>query len=76
MILKNYLTQITAYSTISKKASDEKDVIETLDRILKAGNLFDLAPKSSSFAQSICTHYSCFENMGWFETLKKMGSKI
>ena len=23
-------------------------------------------------AQSICTHYSCFENMGWFVTLKKV----
>ena len=22
-------------------------------------------------AQSICTHYSCFENQGWFVTLKK-----
>jgi hypothetical protein len=21
--------------------------------------------------QSICTHYSCFENMGWFVTLKR-----
>ena len=21
--------------------------------------------------QSICTHYSCFQNMGWFVTLKK-----
>ena len=27
-------------------------------------------------AQSICTHYSCFENMGRFVTLKKIRSKI
>ena len=27
-------------------------------------------------AQSICTHYSCFENMGLFATLKKIRSKI
>ena len=27
-------------------------------------------------AHSICTHYSCFENMGWFVTLKKIRSKI
>ena len=27
-------------------------------------------------AQSICTHYSCFENMGRFVTLKKIKSKI
>ena len=27
-------------------------------------------------AQSICTHYSRFENMGWFATLKKNGSKV
>jgi hypothetical protein len=27
-------------------------------------------------AQSICTHYSHFENMGQFATLKKTGSKI
>ena len=27
-------------------------------------------------AQSICTHYSGFENMGWFATLKKIRSKI
>ena len=26
-------------------------------------------------AESICTHYSCFENMGRFPTLKKMGPK-
>ena len=26
-------------------------------------------------AQSICTHYSCFENMGWFVTLKKSDPK-
>ena len=28
------------------------------------------------FAQSICTHYFCFENMGRFATLKKTRSKI
>ena len=27
-------------------------------------------------AQSICTHYSCYENMGRFVTLKKITSKI
>ena len=26
-------------------------------------------------AQSMCTHYSCFENMGWFLTLKKRSKK-
>ena len=30
-------------------------------------NIFNASPS----AQSICTHYSCFENMGWFVTLKK-----
>ena len=30
--------------------------------------------KSSTIAQSICTHYSCFENMGQFVTLKKTRS--
>ena len=30
----------------------------------------------SLFAQSICSHYSCFENMGRFATLKKIRSKI
>ena len=30
----------------------------------------------NTFAQSICTHYSCFENMGRFVTLKKIRSKI
>ena len=25
----------------------------------------------NSLAHSICIHYSCFENMGWFVTLKK-----
>ena len=30
----------------------------------------------TKFAQSICTHYSCFENMGRFATLKKIRSKI
>ena len=30
----------------------------------------------SIHAQSICTHYSCFENMGQFATLKKSWSKI
>ena len=28
-----------------------------------------------SVAQSICTHYFCFENMGRFVTLKKSGPK-
>jgi hypothetical protein len=28
-----------------------------------------------AIAQSICTQYSCFENMGWFVTLKKSGPK-
>ena len=27
-------------------------------------------------AQSICAHYSCFENMGGYVTPKKVGSKI
>ena len=26
-----------------------------------------------TIAQSICTHYSCFENQGQFVTLKKIG---
>ena len=30
----------------------------------------------SNSTQSICTHYSCFENMGRFVTLKKIRSKI
>ena len=30
----------------------------------------------TKIAQSICTHYSRFENMGWFVTLKKIRSKI
>ena len=29
-----------------------------------------------TLTQSICTHYSCFENMGRFVTLKKIKSKI
>ena len=28
------------------------------------------------FVQSICTHYYNFKNMGWFATLKEIGSKI
>jgi hypothetical protein len=28
-------------------------------------------PRMNTLAQSICTHYSCFENMGRFVTLKK-----
>ena len=30
----------------------------------------------NSLAQSICTHYSCFEKMGRFVTLEKIRSKI
>ena len=30
-----------------------------------------LFTKYNTVAQSICTHYSRFENMGWFATLKK-----
>ena len=29
-----------------------------------------------SIDQSICTHYSCFENLGGFVTLKKIRSKV
>jgi hypothetical protein len=29
----------------------------------------------NSFAQSICSHYSCFENMDRFMTLKTIGPK-
>ena len=29
--------------------------------------------KIQSLAQSICTHYSCFEYQGWLVTLKKIG---
>jgi hypothetical protein len=38
-------------------------------------NLHEMKKKEEGsllpFAQSICTHYSCFENMGRFVTLKK-----
>ena len=30
----------------------------------------------NTLAQSICTHYFCFENMGRFVNLKKIRSKI
>ena len=32
--------------------------------------------RDCSVVQSICTHYSCFENMGQFVTLQKIRSKI
>ena len=38
---------------------------------LKLSTIFD-----NVIAQSICTHYSCFENMDRFVTLKKIKSKI
>ena len=31
---------------------------------------------TATLPQSICTHYSCFENMGQFVTLKIIRSKI
>ena len=41
-------------------------------------SLDTLNPRISlpNFVQSLCTHYSCFENMGQFVTLKKIRSKI
>ena len=42
-------------------------------KILQSKHLFHNA--QSINAQSICTHNSCFEKMGWFVTMKKR-SKI
>ena len=39
-------------------------------------NLKNILVTWEQFAQSISTQYSCFENQGWFVTLKKLGTLL
>ena len=54
--------------TIRKVA---KDVVHRIFNGLEDGNFVKNHYGKYILAQSICTHYSCFENQGRFVTLKK-----